>query len=295
MTKSRIAATALTALALALAACGGSNEASDSTAATRTKNAALPTTAVPRPVSTPAAPVRTTLAARAATTVPPMKTTIATRIAAPPTTVSPTAPPAPVNWGCNGTTTCKVGDTGPAGGIVFYVAKTPQSWGQYMEVRPEIFAQLTWDTCNLSAFDTYAKGAIGDGPKQTAAVTAACKQDGTPANAGSIAAVDAYAQNGYDDWFIPSKDELKALINSKVITFASDKDLTSYTWSQKPQDPKSRSFDVVYGVKKENIASESASTRPPIVEIMSDGPQSYGNPNNRWGWFYIARPFGPKF
>jgi hypothetical protein len=27
---------------------------------------------------------------------------------------------------------------------------------------------------------------------------------------------------------------------------------------------------------------------------MSDGTQSYGNPNNRWGWFYITRAFGPK-
>jgi hypothetical protein len=163
-----------------------------------------------------------------------------------------------------------------------------------MEVRPEVFGQLKWDTCNLTAFDTYGKGAIGDGAKQTAAVTAACAQDGAPANAGSIAAVDAYAQKGFADWFIPSKDELTALVNSKVVKFTTDKDLTSYTWWQKPQDPKARSFDVVYGVKKESIASASASTRPPMVEIMSDGTQSYGNPNNRWGWFYIARAFGPK-
>lgn len=303
MTKTRTAATALVALGLALSACGGSsesNESTDTTAATRTKNAALPaTTLTPRATPTTAArKPSTTLPSRVTTTVatPKIATTVPapTTIPAPTATVVPTTAPTPVAAGCNGTNTCKVGDTGPAGGIVFYAAKTPQSWGQFMEVRPEIFAQLAWDSCNLSAFDTYGKGAIGDGPKQTAAVTAACKQDGTPANAGSVAEVDAYSQNGFDDWFIPSKDELTALVNSKVIKFATDKDLTSYTWWQKPQDPKSRSFDVVYGVKKENIASATASTRPPIVEIMSDGPQSYGNPNNRWGWFYIARAFGPK-
>jgi hypothetical protein len=29
---------------------------------------------------------------------------------------------------------CKLGDTGPAGGVVFYAAPTPQWWGQYFEV-----------------------------------------------------------------------------------------------------------------------------------------------------------------
>jgi hypothetical protein len=294
MTKTRAATVALIALSLALAACGGSSESSDTTAATRTKNAALPaTTLTPRATPTTAArKPSTTLPSRVTTTVAAPKA--ATTVPTPTTVPASTTVAAPVVAGCNGTNTCKVGDTGPAGGIVFYVATAPQAWGQFMEVRPEIFGQLKWDTCNLNAFDTYGKGAVGDGAKQTAAVTAACAQDGTPANAGSIAAVDAYAQKGFADWFIPSKDELTALVNSKVVKFATDKDLTSYTWWQKPQDPKARSFDVVYGVKKESIASASASTRPPMVEIMSDGTQSYGNPNNRWGWFYIARAFGPK-
>lgn len=294
MTKTRAATVALVALGLAFSGCGGSNESSDSTAATRTKNAALPATTVrPRiPPTTVARKPATTLPSRATTTVVAPKA--ATTVPAPTTVTAPSTAPAPVVSGCSGTNTCKVGDTGPAGGIVFYVATAPQAWGQFMEVRPEIFGQLKWDTCNLSAFDSYGKGVVGDGAKQTAAVTAACAQDGTPANAGSVAAVDAYAQKGFDDWFIPSKDELTALVNSKVLKFATDKDLTSYTWWQKPQDAKARSFDVVYGVKKENIASAAASTRPPTIEIMSDGAQSYGNPNNRWGWFYIARAFGPK-
>jgi hypothetical protein len=198
--------------------------------------------------------------------------------------------------GCNGTATCKVGDKGPAGGIVFYAAATPQAWGQFMEVKPELFAQIKADTCNLNAYDTYGKGAIGDGLKQLNAVVAACAADGTPNNAGSISAVDAHTQNGFSDWFIPSKDELSALIKSNVLKFDGTKDLTSYTWANKPTDPKSRGFEVLYGVKKENIAAFNADPnyRMFAVEIMSDGTQSYGNPNNRWGWFYIARAFGPK-
>ena len=65
----------------------------------------------------------------------------------------------------------------------------------------------------------------------------------------------------------------------------------------KPTDQVNRGFDVVWGVKKEVIAGTAPNSRGGTVrnvEIMSDGPQSYGNPNNRWGWIYIARAFGPK-
>jgi hypothetical protein len=198
---------------------------------------------------------------------------------------------------CTAQGPCKVGQTGPAGGIVFYAATTPQPWGQYMEVRPEAFEQIIADTCNLSAYDAYATGKLGDGLTQTNAVIASCAKDGKPAAAGSYGRVDAHKQNGFDDWFIPSKDELQQLVNSKVVTFATDKDLTSGTWAMKPNDAANRGFDVLWGVKKEVIAGTAPSSRGGTVrnvEIMSDGSQSYGNANNRWGWIYIARAFGPK-
>ena len=284
---------------LALAACGGSsNNSADTTTATRTKNAALPATTV-KPRSTP-----TTLAPRAVpTTVAKATTTTATKTTAAPTTLAPIAAPtttpaatATTN-SCTAQGPCKVGQTGPGGGVVFYVAATPQAWGQYMEVNPTAFEQIIPDTCNLSAYDTYAKGTLGDGLKQTNAVIAACAKDGKPAAANSYARVDAFKQNGLDDWFIPAKDELQALIDSKVVTFATDKDLTSGTWANKPTDASSRGFEVLYGLKKEVIAGTAAYSRGGTVrtvEIMSDGSQSYGNPNNRWGWVYIARAFGPK-
>jgi hypothetical protein len=295
MTKRVLAITLLATLGLA--ACGGSSDSADTTAAPRTKNAALPArttlpprpapTTVPRTTATTLAPVAapTTVAPAAAPTTPA------------PTTIAPTTPPTVAANSCTAQGPCKVGQTGPAGGIVFYTATTPQPWGQYMEVRPEAFEQIDPDRCNLSAYDSYATGKIGDGLTQTNAVIAACAKDGKPAAAGSHARVDAYKQNGFDDWFIPSKDELQQLVNSKVINFATDKDLTSGTWALKPTDQVDRGFDVVWGVKKEMIAGTSANSRGGTVrnvEIMSDGPQSYGNPNNRWGWIYIARAFGPK-
>ena len=311
MTK-RVLALSLLA-SLTLAACGGGNDETESrvknrkptvgSPVPRTKNAALPATTVkPRSTPTTLAPraVPTTTPRATATTVVKAATTTTPKTTAAPTTLAPIAAPTTTPAAANSCTPqgpCKVGQTGPGGGIVFHAAATPQAWGQYMEVNPTAFEQIIPDTCNLSAYDTYAKGTLGDGLKQTNAVVAACAKDGKPAAANSYARVDAFKQNGLDDWFIPAKDELQALIDSKVIAFATDKDLTSGTWAIKPKDATNRGFDVLWGVKKEMIAGTSANSRGGTVrnvEIMSDGSQSYGNPNNRWGWIYIARAFGPK-
>ena len=233
----------ITSIALALAACGGSGEPqTDAPAAPLTKNAALPAT------TTPQRPAPTTMAPRDAPTT--------SRPTTAPSTKAPTTTKAPASTAP--TTTL-------AGGIVFYAAVTPQHWGQYMEVRPQTFEQIIPDTCNLDAYDSYAR-------------------------------VAAYVQNGNGGWFIPSKDELQVLLDSKVISFPIDQDLTSGTWVNKPTAAESRGFDVLYGVKREVLAGTAPSSRGSTVrnvEVMSDGPQSSGNPNNRWGWIYIARVFGP--
>lgn len=278
----------LTAMIVATA-CGGSGN-SNSTPSTvplvknATRAPAAPTTLPPmaRPTTTTRSPATTTTKAPAATTV---------------TTLTPTTFPTMNSGSCTTQGPCRVGQTGPAGGIVFYVAPTPQKWGQYLEVRPGAFEQISPDTCNLDAYNTYATGKIGDGITQTAAVISACAKDGKPSNAGSYARVNAHTQNGFGNWFIPSKDELQALLDSKVINFPTDKDVTSGTWVNKPMSSSSRGFDVLYGVKKETLAGTAPSSRGGTVrnvEVMSDGSQSYGNPNNRWGWIYIARAFGPK-
>jgi len=81
------------------------------------------------------------------------------------------------------------------------------------------------------------------------------------------------------------------------VAFATDRDLTSGTWVNKPTAADSRGFDVLYGLRKEVLAGTAAYSRGGTVrtvEVMSDGTQSYGNPNNGWGWIHIARAFGPK-
>ncbi len=114
---------------------------------------------------------------------------------------------------------CALGDKGPGGGVVFYDAGSPKTWGRYLEASPEAVEDsgLPWkripfnDRANplyLNASTTaqrqrVAAKSIGMGKTNTLKIV---RRYG----AGSYAA--RYAQsltvNGKDDWFLPSVDEL---------------------------------------------------------------------------------------
>ncbi len=100
-----------------------------------------------------------------------------------------------------------IGDTGPAGGIVFYVDETGL---QIMEAAPvdqdALGAEWGCDGLNIPG----ASGtAIGTGAQNTADILAACSQTGIAAELASN-----YSLNGYDDWFLPSKDEVFAMYHN---------------------------------------------------------------------------------
>ncbi len=141
------------------------------------------------------------------TTVAATTTTVAattTTVAATTTTVAATTTttPAPLY---------SVGDTGPGGGIVFYVDETRPEGSRYFEAAPlGAEAQRTWATeANQSALVTGADGtAIGSGEDNTADIVA---QSGNVAASSAAAYASDYAVNGFTDWFLPSKDELNKM------------------------------------------------------------------------------------
>jgi len=97
-----------------------------------------------------------------------------------------------------------VGDTGPAGGLVFYKAPTRQSWGQYLEVAVVgVTGAFGCEGTEISGADGTA---IGTGRQNTIDILAVCKTIGIAAR---IAA--DYRGGGKSDWYLPSKDELSAL------------------------------------------------------------------------------------
>ena len=120
-----------------------------------------------------------------------------------------------------------VGQTGPGGGKVFYVATTAFSCGPtlaatctYLEAAPSGWntgndPKLSWatDTVSNNRFTAVpAPGAqqtaIGTGYQNSNAIVA---QTGNVATSSAAVAVRAYRGNGLTDWYLASKDELNQM------------------------------------------------------------------------------------
>ncbi len=129
--------------------------------------------------------------------------------------------------------TCIVGDTGPGGGVVFYVAATnftstgsdcntackyfeaaPRGWGNGISVQTgettgssTVDPILKWCSNTTSLRNASTKTAIGDGRPNTTTSTngvAAC-------TSGAIYHADLYAGGTKTDWHLPSQSELNQM------------------------------------------------------------------------------------
>ena len=184
-------------------------------------------------VTDPCAPTTTT------TVVPTTTTTVAPTTT---TTVAPTTTTT-VALTCAMGGACVEGDTGPGGGIVFYVADSTQSWGRYLEA-----ACVGWSdgTCGgddstdpTAEWGCYATGitgadgtAIGTGEQNTNDIVTGC---GTAGIAAKIAL--NLVLGGQDDWFLPSIDELRYMYPQRaaigglaVRSYWSSSELDSTAW-----------------------------------------------------------------
>jgi hypothetical protein len=96
-----------------------------------------------------------------------------------------------------------IGDRGPAGGIVFYIT---DGGAHGLEAAPDDQSTgANWGCLGVPI--TGADGmAIGTGAQNTGDIIAGCTEEGTAAKVA-----DAYTLNGYDDWFLPSADELNEM------------------------------------------------------------------------------------
>lgn len=131
---------------------------------------------------------------------------------------------------------CKVGNIGPGGGIVFYVAPSPQSWGQYLEAAPSNWSGSIFDPYTqwcalgdtlLASHINNAEGvknnssAIGSGKVNSELMFSSCMK-------GIANLVKEYKGGGKSDWYIPSTNEMTELLNKSAIV--GDLSVTSY-WS----------------------------------------------------------------
>jgi hypothetical protein len=101
--------------------------------------------------------------------------------------------------------TYKVGDTGPAGGIIFYDKRVFSNGWRYLEAIPvEMELSAQWGTDNQDVGGTSTT--LGTGKRNTELIVEALRQLRQGDRAADLCA--AFEFGGYDDWFLPSKDEL---------------------------------------------------------------------------------------
>jgi hypothetical protein len=112
-------------------------------------------------------------------------------------------------------TAYKIGDTGPAGGLIFYDKGNNSGGWRYLEAAPASTKgkNLQW---SVSDFDTDAKGVeAGTGKQNTRNIMDASVQ--AAVNAPAARLCDRLEYGGYDDWYLPSKNELGLMyMNLKV-------------------------------------------------------------------------------
>jgi hypothetical protein len=96
----------------------------------------------------------------------------------------------------------KAGDTGPAGGIIFFTMGG-SGW-RYLEAAPADLPEAGWGAYEKNIGGTETRP--GSGKKNTERIVAKLEELGESERAAQLCA--GYELNGYRDWFLPSQDEL---------------------------------------------------------------------------------------
>jgi len=117
---------------------------------------------------------------------------------------------------CAGGGVCALGDTGPGGGKVFYVASSNfTSTGsvcgtacKYLEAAPTDQVSSAWCS-NTSSFLGVAATGIGSGMSNTTTADSTC-------TSGAIQVAADYTNNSKTDWHLPSLNELNELYKQRT-------------------------------------------------------------------------------
>jgi hypothetical protein len=112
-------------------------------------------------------------------------------------------------------TTYKIGDKGPAGGLIFYDKGNNNGGWRYMEAAPveaefqAIFSihDSSWQSSFSAAPYGTTEESIGSGKRNTKSIVEKSRQI-TGEWDTAAQKVDELVFNGFDDWFLPSIDEL---------------------------------------------------------------------------------------
>jgi hypothetical protein len=152
----------------------------------------------------------------------------------------------------------ELGDTGPAGGLIFYVNESDSDGWKYLEAAPsDQGSDIAWG-CSGTLIDGADGSAVGTGAQNTIDTIAGC---GTAGIAARLC--DDLELGGYSDWYLPSRDELNLLYTNLSKNGLGGFDDPAPHWSSTEVD------------------ADSA-----YIQYLDDGSQTLSNKNNA---FYAVR------
>ena len=105
-----------------------------------------------------------------------------------------------------GQSSYSIGQTGPAGGIVFHTQQNANGETQVFEAAPSDIGNVMWGCAGF--FMNQTSAAIGSGQQNTNAIISAC------GNSTAAALCANYTLNGADDWYLPSINELTLMFQN---------------------------------------------------------------------------------
>lgn len=103
----------------------------------------------------------------------------------------------------------KLRDTGPAGGLIFYINPNADADGwKYLEAAPAIteWTDIEWGDYILDVGGNAVLTGIGAGQAATDAIVE--HMEGRSITGTAAQVCDELIYSGYEDWFLPSRDEL---------------------------------------------------------------------------------------
>lgn len=127
-----------------------------------------------------------------------------------------------------GTTTHTVsyalGDTGPGGGIIFLVnADAARDGWTYLEAAPAETDSSVWKTSSVAVGGTHTE--VGTGASNTLSITSKSAE-------GAAKMCQDKVFGGYEDWFLPSRDELLAMTDlTEGVYWSSSEASTTSAWA----------------------------------------------------------------
>lgn len=146
-----------------------------------------------------------------------------------------------------------VGDIGPAGGKIFFDKERVTDGWRYLEAAPSVTSKgIHWYNCSNTGMDRDSKTdtKIGTGKTNTDLIIAA---EGTGDYAASIC--KNLTQGGYNDWFLPSRDELEVMYQN--LKEECNDDFHYWSSSEDTRDSREGYYKVIQKLIKKEPSSEA--------------------------------------